>query len=524
MTDPLPGSLNIRTGRIVLGFSKYVDHGSVQGSLFISPSVGDLAVDWNGKEAELRFSDSLRPNTTYILTVGTDLTDTRKNKLTKAFALPFSTGPNLDSAAVSGRVFDPSPAGVMIFAYHLAGTAGDTLNPSHTRPDYETQTGKDGTFNLTNLATGRYRLIAVRDEYRNLLYDKQTDEFGMAPGDVTLDSARMKIAGVQFRLTREDTTSPFLSSARAVDRTHLLLRFSEAMDTSGIRGENIAVLDTLSGGSLRIADFSFTADPALEGQAVTEEQDPSKWYRVVLAGMRDIRGNSLNGTSGNALFAGSALADTSRPVMTIEEIQQGAKDVQPEDSIRLSFSEPVRRAGVESGFRLSDSSGAQVRGQFKWWGSARAAFIPSSPLRMGMPYTVAMRLDSVADFTGHTAAESLLTRKFGALDEKSVGSIKGRVDDDSPSGGGRIHLTASDISATSARPVRVVIDTTGEFLLERLVEGKYTVAGFRDADSNGVYTYGSPFPFRPSERFAVYPDTLKVRARWPLEGVVVRFR
>src|SRR5258707_1491487 len=77
MTDPVPGSLNVRTGRIVLGFSKYVDHGSVQGSLFISPSVGDLAVDWGGKEVELRFSDSLRPNTTYILTVCTDLTDTR---------------------------------------------------------------------------------------------------------------------------------------------------------------------------------------------------------------------------------------------------------------------------------------------------------------------------------------------------------------------------------------------------------------------------------------------------------------
>ncbi len=35
-TEPVPGSLNIHEGRIVLAFSKYVDHASVAGSLFIS--------------------------------------------------------------------------------------------------------------------------------------------------------------------------------------------------------------------------------------------------------------------------------------------------------------------------------------------------------------------------------------------------------------------------------------------------------------------------------------------------------
>ncbi len=523
-TEPLPGSLNIHRGRIVLAFSKYVDHASVAGSLFISPSVGEMSVDWSGTEVELRFSDSLRPNTTYILTVGTDVTDTRKNKMAKAFALPFSTGPSIDSARVSGRVFDTAPSGIMIFAYTLMGPSGDTLNPSHTTPDYETQTGKDGSFNLTNLATGRYRLIAVRDEYRNLLYDRQTDEFGMAPGDFTLDSAKMKISGVQFRMTKEDTTRPFLSSARAQDRSHVRLRFSEAMDTTGIRSGNVSVLDTLSGAPLRVADFSFTSEPALEGQAFTDDQDPSKTYRVVLSGMKDNHGNPLNSAAGSALFGGSAAADTTRPVMTLEGIQQGAKDIPIEDSIRLSFSEAVERTGVEHGFRLSDSSRAQTHGSFKWWGSARAAFIPSAPLVMGMPYTLSVQLDSIRDFAGHASADTPWTRKFRTVDDKMVSSIKGRVEDDSASGAGRIYLIATNISAKESRPVRTTIESPGEFLLERIVEGKYTISGFRDADSDGVYTYGSPYPYHPSERFTVYQDTLKVRARWPLEGVLLRFR
>src|SRR5262249_31003541 len=161
----------------------------------------------------------------------------------------------------------------------------------------------------------------------------------------------------------------------------------------------------------------------------------------------------------------------------------------------------------------------KVQGEFKWCGSALVSFIPSSPLVMGMPYTLGVRLDSVVDFTGHIPGDSLWVRKFRTLDTKSVGSIKGKVADDSARGGGRVRVAATSISAKGVRPVREAIDAPGDFFLDRLVEGKYVIEGFRDADGNGVYTYGTPFPYHPSERFSVYPDTLKVRARWPLEGV-----
>jgi uncharacterized protein (DUF2141 family) len=61
------------------------------------------------------------------------------------------------------------------------------------------------------------------------------------------------------------------------------------------------------------------------------------------------------------------------------------------------------------------------------------------------------------------------------------------------------------------------------FLVRNLFEGKYTIQAYRDEDGNGEYSPGLPHPFRPSERFAVYPDTVKVRARWSMEGVILKF-
>ena len=64
----------------------------------------------------------------------------------------------------------------------------------------------------------------------------------------------------------------------------------------------------------------------------------------------------------------------------------------------------------------------------------------------------------------------------------------------------------------------------GKFLVDHLPEGKYTMSAFVDADSSGSYTFGKPFPYHVSERFTIYPDTLKVRARWGVEGVVLTLR
>jgi len=39
-----------------------------------------------------------------------------------------------------------------------------------------------------------------------------------------------------------------------------------------------------------------------------------------------------------------------------------------------------------------------------------------------------------------------------------------------------------------------------------------------------MYDSGKPFPFAFSERISHLSDTLKVRARWPLEGVIIQLK
>jgi hypothetical protein len=471
---------------------------------------------------EIRYTDKLRDSTTYVLTLGTDVKDTRNNRLAEAFSLAFSTGTTIDSAYVTGRVLAAKPEGVMIYAYRLDRINPDTLNPSHALPDYLTQTGNGGLFRLTNLAQGRYRVIALRDQYKNLVYDRQTDEYGVLRGDVTLGEKQGSPEGINFQLTKEDTTPPVLSSARAPDRRHVSLKFSEPMKLGSVHPQDIVIVDTVTQSRLDAIDFSFQSSPMNEGTVVVAPEESLHVYRVRVKGATDLAGNAIVETIEAPSFTASNLPDTLRPQLDFGELADSAKNIRWDDSLKISFTKAVDRRAFESGSSLLDASGARVPVRFVWSGSSLVDILTSHPMSLGAWYTIALVRDSVKDYAGNRQKDTLKNLHFRVIDEKLLGSLKGSVVEKGGKGGGKIRITASEISSKSIPPREIAVDSAGAFEFPYLQEGKYVLTAFHDADGNGRYTFGSVFPFRSSERFAAQPETVKVRARWPVEGILIR--
>jgi hypothetical protein len=83
---------------------------------------------------------------------------------------------------------------------------------------------------------------------------------------------------------------------------------------------------------------------------------------------------------------------------------------------------------------------------------------------------------------------------------------------------------ASQIGEKKPKQYIVTADATGNFLFPQIAEGHYIFQSFRDRNDDGKYDSGKPFPFIYSERFSSFSDTLKVRARWPLEGVKIEMK
>jgi hypothetical protein len=522
-TYPAPFTTHFADKRIALEFDEYVDQRSVEESIFISPYVGELEFDWSGTEVEVSFSEQLRRNTTYVVNVGTDVKDLRnQNRMAQAFTLAFSTGDEIDHGAIKGRVFtrnpnDP-PEGVMIFAYLLENLNPDTVNPQTTKPDYITQTGKGGDFFLKHLAFGSYRIVAVRDEYRNLVYDQEVDEFGVPFTEISLTPTDTLAAGIFIRLSKEDTTRPRLIGASARDRNHVIAEFSEYVDTSSLRAQDFSVLDTLSRNYLSVRSVFLSPGKTSSFTLVTDHQDSTRGYRLLVRSAKDSAGNEISPIAKSIGFGGSGREDTVGLRFGQSSVRDSSTQVSTTAELRVTFTDAVKRANPSDIVQLKDSLGQGVPITAYWQNDVSITIVPQRRLVSLMWHRLIVETGKLVDWSGRPPKDSTKVIRFETMDADVLSGIEGEVVDRDSKAEGKIIIRAESVGQPKDAAT-VTIAKPGSFALADLREGRYVISAFRDANGNGQFDPGKPFPYLKAERFVVYPDTLRLRARWPLEGV-----
>ena len=77
------------------------------------------------------------------------------------------------------------------------------------------------------------------------------------------------------------TIKVVVPGVKPIDRTHLLVRFSEGMDSAGLSDvAAFSILDTLSGDRLAVVNISRTDSLRLDAVLVTAAQDSARSYRL----------------------------------------------------------------------------------------------------------------------------------------------------------------------------------------------------------------------------------------------------
>ena len=173
-TTPPIGATQVRPERLVLRFDEYVKAGQWRPQLLVSPPLeGPMDVVVRGREVELTWEAELRENTTYVFQFGVGVVDMNEGNPAQNLVHAFSTGPHLDTLAVTGTVrdgMDGSPeVGSRVLLYPedlpldsvLAGVA----------PQFVGVTNDQGQFSVGYLPNGAYRVLAVEDANRNYAWD-----------------------------------------------------------------------------------------------------------------------------------------------------------------------------------------------------------------------------------------------------------------------------------------------------------------------------------------------------------------
>jgi len=308
------------------------------------------------------------------------------------------------------------------------------------------------------------------------------------------------------------------------DRQHLLAKFSEPLDSASAVAAAVSVTDTVARSRLRIAltYLDRTTTQAL-GVLLADTLQEEREYRFTAIGLKDKGGNIGDSTVPVLEFTGTARPDTLRPSFTIDGVGDTSRGVPPWRSFEVRFSEPVLQGKARDAVRLLDSLGREVATRREWVGGKDLSVIPRDPLRPAEMYRLTVVLDSIADYHGNRREDSTASVRIRTLDPRSTGLVTGRIQDDARLGRpGPVSVTATSVGLSPAVVRTAWADGTA-FALRQIPEGRYILSAFVDSDSSGDFTFGQAHPFRPAERFTLLPDTLRVRARWSVENVIVTF-
>lgn len=421
---PKPNTINFKGRSIVIEFNEYVDRRSFEESIFISPKPkGEISFNWSGTEVEIEFDKQLDIGKTYTFVINKDLKDTRGgNSITEPIKFAISTGGSIDKGKVSGKVYADNIDRVVILAYILTSENENEIDPSKKIADYIIQVNSSGDYTFENLPAKKFRLFALNDYDRNLLYDKGFDEIAVLSQDLYVnDTLKINNADFLLEVLKPDITSnEFLNS---------LVKDSIGFIYSSVRNN----------------DKKIPVD--------------NRFYFY-------FKNNNLS------------RLDLVNSIQLI-------------DTASLKSYKPV----------------------FNWYSDSLLEIFPLDKFKNSSIIKLVIDLRD-------TERKYLYELIFKVAGEKDYGNVSGKViDKDTSSVPIYIELLSKDNPYVNYSRS---IENDSVFVFEDVFEGVYRLFSFIDENNNGVFDRGNYFPYKPSERFIVYPD-INLNGGWNVDNIYIRF-
>ena len=187
-TFPESQALNFDGNEVRIIFSEAVRAPAFDKEIFISPLVKRPKIirSDNAKRIRIKFAEELRPQTTYIITL-TDIQDNQEgNKMEEAFILAFSTGDQLDSMEIAGKILSPligqGEKEMMVLLFDADSIVNNDI--LRKRPAYVTKTNDRGEFEFKYLRNSPYKVFGLSDADKSNTYSQPTEKIALSEDSV----------------------------------------------------------------------------------------------------------------------------------------------------------------------------------------------------------------------------------------------------------------------------------------------------------------------------------------------------
>ena len=522
--DPEPRSLNVsRDLTVLLKFNENMNRGSVVNSVFISPTPKeDPIFVWKGyKKLEIRFTEELEEEKTYVVTIGSNAMDAHKISLDETYTLAFSTGNKIDNGSISGKMYGKYEIEkTLIFAYLLDESS--SVDPDTLKPDYITQLSNEGIFRFKFLSDGKYRLFAIEDKNGDRQYNSAKDGIAISPWpDIIISEEDSSSFTSFYKFSSVDTLKPRVLTIIPLDNSQLQFRALEPL-VFPTSTDSIWISDSTYENKI----YPISIYPDVENKNIVHlqfaEQSSELEFKLYLGAFKDSSGNSVDSSSVLKSFTFSANRDSVPPKLLGVDKGSGSINFYLDEKLKIKFSEAITEESKESSLTILNADSENVSYTlYSIYPNVWEAY-PENGWASNTVYSLNIDLEKVMDLSGNPAADSIWTMEFRTINTDTFGVISGTIITDTgfdiP-----LYISANKVRGRG-RKIVTKVGAEGKFRMENVLPGKYFLDIFADSDQNGVYSLGSYAPYLNAELYFQSPDTVSVRSRWETSGHTIDFR
>ena len=240
--------------QVQLDFDEYFKLSSPYTEISVSPAF-EKAPEYitKGRSLVIKLNDTLAKNTTYVFNFGKALADVNESNILKNFTYVLSTGDQIDSLSITGKVnntltaLPEKEATVMIFP-----ASRDTAFFGKKKPAIYTTTDSSGNFALNNLHEGEYTIYALKETSPDKIYNSDVELIAFLKNTINVKS---DVTGIELNLFKQVPDKFRVSSKRFDNDGKVSLIFNKPLMNPSIKVNSPADFD-----AQKIVEFSKTRD------------------------------------------------------------------------------------------------------------------------------------------------------------------------------------------------------------------------------------------------------------------------
>ncbi len=222
MTIAKPAHLttNFKDDEIKIYFDEYIKLKDLQKQLIVSPPLKYPPIitplGTPSKYISIKILDTLKENTTYTFNFGESVIDNTESNILHNFKYVFSTGDIIDSLKVSGTIKDAfekeADKNITVMLYEVNESFTDSTIYKE-KPYYVASTLDTTAWEITNIKSGKYLLLALKDVSKNYKFNPKEDKIGFLkeyisiPADSTNHLIKLFREELSFKLIRPSEVS-----------------------------------------------------------------------------------------------------------------------------------------------------------------------------------------------------------------------------------------------------------------------------------------------------------------------------